>query len=212
MRSAASRSAAISEVLAEPVAAAEQPKRREALSRIFAAFMEEKNIRWGELVGGLLIVGCSIALVISFWAQIASQPLVKFARRTLREKFIAADLGVSGANIGIASTGTIVIDPLGTITGAANVIDSTSGTALKVANTNIGASGLTFQHITSGSVSNSTATGIFLDTTGALGGTNLTVGGTANLAPGQPQSASFGSYGVNTFDPRQMFFSLKVRF
>jgi hypothetical protein len=74
---AASRSAAISEVLAEPVAA-EPPKRREALSRIFAAFMEEKNIRWGELVGGLLIVGCSIALVISFWAQIASQPLIKF--------------------------------------------------------------------------------------------------------------------------------------
>ena len=40
--------------------------------------MEEKNIRWGELVGGLLIVGCSIALVISFWAQIAAQPLLKF--------------------------------------------------------------------------------------------------------------------------------------
>ena len=40
--------------------------------------MEEKNIRWGELVGGLLIVGCSIALVISFWSQIASQPLLKF--------------------------------------------------------------------------------------------------------------------------------------
>src|SRR5215208_87132 len=38
-----------------------------------------------------------------------TQPLVKFARRKLREKFIAADLGISGANIGIASTGTIVI-------------------------------------------------------------------------------------------------------
>ncbi|MGD9891389.1 MAG: LUD domain-containing protein, partial [Dehalococcoidia bacterium] len=38
-----------------------------------------------------------------------TQPLVKFARRRLREKFIAADLGISGANIGIASTGTIVI-------------------------------------------------------------------------------------------------------
>jgi len=50
------------------------------------------------------------------------------------------------------------------------------------------------------------------DTVGALGGTNLTVGGTANLVPGQPQSASFGSYGVNTFDPRQLFFSLKLRF
>lgn len=38
-----------------------------------------------------------------------TQPLVKFARRKLREKFIAADLGISGANIGIAATGTIVI-------------------------------------------------------------------------------------------------------
>ena len=48
------------------------PKKREALSRLFAAFMEEKNIRWGELVGGLLIVGCSVALVISFWSEIAA--------------------------------------------------------------------------------------------------------------------------------------------
>jgi L-lactate dehydrogenase complex protein LldF len=38
-----------------------------------------------------------------------TQPLVKFARKKLREKFIAADLGISGANIGIASTGTVVI-------------------------------------------------------------------------------------------------------
>src|SRR5205814_462496 len=30
-------------------------------------FMEESNILWGELVGGLLIVGCSIALVITLW-------------------------------------------------------------------------------------------------------------------------------------------------
>ena len=43
-----------------------------------AAFMEERNIRWGELVGGLLIVCCSIALVISFWSRIAEMPLVQF--------------------------------------------------------------------------------------------------------------------------------------
>ena len=48
------------------------------MSRLLAAFMEEKNIRWGELVGGLLIVGCSIALVISFWSEIAARPLLKF--------------------------------------------------------------------------------------------------------------------------------------
>jgi hypothetical protein len=31
------------------------------------SFMEQRNIFWGELLGGLLIVGCSIALVISLW-------------------------------------------------------------------------------------------------------------------------------------------------
>ena len=74
-----SREVAAAEALAEPVAPApEPPKKREAISRLLAAFMEEKNIRWGELVGGLLIVGCSIALVISFWSQIAARPLLKF--------------------------------------------------------------------------------------------------------------------------------------
>ncbi len=47
-------------------------------SEIFKAFLEEKNIRWGELVGGLLIVCCSIALVISFWSAIAERPFLKF--------------------------------------------------------------------------------------------------------------------------------------
>ena len=51
---------------------------RRPLIELLSAFMEEKNIRWGELVGGLLIVGCSIALVISFWATIAERPLFKF--------------------------------------------------------------------------------------------------------------------------------------
>ena len=45
---------------------------------MLSAFFEEKNIRWGELVGGLLIVGCSLALVISFWSSIAERPLLKF--------------------------------------------------------------------------------------------------------------------------------------
>jgi L-lactate dehydrogenase complex protein LldF len=38
-----------------------------------------------------------------------TQALVRFARRALREKFLRADLGITGANIGIADTGTIVI-------------------------------------------------------------------------------------------------------
>ena len=48
------------------------------LTQIMASFMEAGNIRWGELVGGLLIVGCSAALVVSLWSQIAHQPILKF--------------------------------------------------------------------------------------------------------------------------------------
>ncbi|MBI3839609.1 MAG: hypothetical protein HY288_16940, partial [Planctomycetia bacterium] len=51
---------------------------RPTLTDWLAAFMEERNMRWGELVGGLLIVCCSIALVVSFWSAIAERPLLKF--------------------------------------------------------------------------------------------------------------------------------------
>jgi hypothetical protein len=47
-------------------------------SKLLSAFMLEKNIRWGEVVGGLLIVSSSIALVVSFWEHIATRPLLKF--------------------------------------------------------------------------------------------------------------------------------------
>ncbi len=46
---------------------------------MFASFMEESNIRWGELVGGLLIIGCSVALVVSFWGSIAQKPWLQFS-------------------------------------------------------------------------------------------------------------------------------------
>jgi len=42
------------------------------------SFMEESNIRWGEIIGGLLIIGCSTALVVSLWAQISQIPVLKF--------------------------------------------------------------------------------------------------------------------------------------
>ncbi|HEU4837561.1 MAG TPA: hypothetical protein VFS90_24235 [Pyrinomonadaceae bacterium] len=42
------------------------------------SFMEESNIRWGEIIGGLLIIGCSTALVVSLWAQISEIPVLKF--------------------------------------------------------------------------------------------------------------------------------------
>ena len=40
--------------------------------------MEKRNIRWGEVVGGLLIVGCSIALVISLWDRLERIPYFQF--------------------------------------------------------------------------------------------------------------------------------------
>jgi len=49
-----------------------------SFSQLFNSFMEESNIRWGEIVGGLLIIGCSTALVVSLWAQIAQIPVLKF--------------------------------------------------------------------------------------------------------------------------------------
>ena len=54
------------------------PPPRKPFAKMFAAFMEEKNIRWGELVGGMLIVLCSTALVVSLWSQIAAIPVLKF--------------------------------------------------------------------------------------------------------------------------------------
>ncbi len=61
-------------VAAVPVAPAEPPRRGGSL----AGFMEERNIFWGELVGGLLIVGCSIALVLSLWRTLEQLPYAPF--------------------------------------------------------------------------------------------------------------------------------------
>ena len=54
-----------------------RPPRR-SVSEMLNAFMEESNIRWGEIIGGLLIIGCSTALVVSLWAQISQIPVLKF--------------------------------------------------------------------------------------------------------------------------------------
>lgn len=62
-----------------------EPKPRVTWGQMFGRFMEERNILWGELVGGMLIVGCSIALVISLWQtleQIPYFPLLLFAAIT----------------------------------------------------------------------------------------------------------------------------------
>src|SRR6266850_2554284 len=60
-----------------PAAPRLEPPRR-PFAEVLASFMEHSNIRWGDIVGGVLIVGCSTALVISLWAQISSIPALKF--------------------------------------------------------------------------------------------------------------------------------------
>ena len=57
-----------------PVAA---PPPQRSWAEMFAGFMEERNIRWGELIGGMLIVGPAIALVISFWEQLERNPYLQ---------------------------------------------------------------------------------------------------------------------------------------
>ena len=51
---------------------------RRSFAEMLAGFMEERNILWGELVGGMLIVGCSIALVISLWRTLEQIPYFPF--------------------------------------------------------------------------------------------------------------------------------------
>lgn len=66
-------------VIPHPAPPAPPPVPHRPFSQILASFMEQRNIRWGELIGGLLIVGCSVALVISLWSQIAQRPFLKFS-------------------------------------------------------------------------------------------------------------------------------------
>ena len=80
----------------------------------------------------------------------------------------------TGADTAFNSTGNtgmtlVVTDTVST----SNILATTTGTALNVANTTIGGEDLTFQSISA----NGAANGIVLNTTGALGG--LTVTGTA---------------------------------
>jgi hypothetical protein len=51
---------------------------RRSLAEVFGQFMHERNILWGELAGGLLIVGCSIALVLSLWRTLETLPYFTF--------------------------------------------------------------------------------------------------------------------------------------
>jgi hypothetical protein len=71
---------AAQDVAAPPTLEAPMPTRRvprRSLGEMLGAFMEEHNIRWGELVGGLLVVGSSLALVISLWNTLRQIPYMQ---------------------------------------------------------------------------------------------------------------------------------------
>ena len=60
------------EIQSTPALSSRSPPRppatpQRAFSEIIASFLADHNIRWGELVAGLLIVVCSIGLVVSLW-------------------------------------------------------------------------------------------------------------------------------------------------
>ena len=86
-----------------------------------------------------------------------------------------ATINFTGGGLAISTTGGAGFSATGggtvNVTGSGNTITSGSGTALNIANTTIGASGLTFQSISS----NGGANGIVLNSTGSGG---LTVSGT----------------------------------
>lgn len=93
-----------------------------------------------------------------------------------------ATIDITGGGLAITATsgGGFSASGGGTVTvqGSGNTIATTTGTALNVANTTIGASDLTFQSISANGATN----GIVLNTTGALGG--LTVTGTGGTGTG----------------------------
>jgi hypothetical protein len=60
--------------VAEPGPVPDAGPRRGVLTR----FMEDRNILVGELVGGVLIVGCSVALVLTLWRNLESLPYFPF--------------------------------------------------------------------------------------------------------------------------------------
>ena len=53
------------EEVAEEVVPPSPPAPRRSFAEMLAGFMEKRNIRWGELASGLLIVGSAVGLVVS---------------------------------------------------------------------------------------------------------------------------------------------------
>ncbi|WP_210255032.1 DUF4347 domain-containing protein, partial [Methylocapsa sp. S129] len=107
----------------------------------------------------------------------------------------------SGTGILLTDGGTV------NITGASNTLDTTSGTALDIANTTIGSSGVTFKSISDGTGTGSSGDGIILDSTGFSGGLTVTgdgstagSGGTIENKTGSSATSGAGIYLNDTAD------------
>ena len=87
---------------------------------------------------------------------------------------------VTNANAAFTATAGGTVSATQNNTSIVNTLNTTTGTALNVANTTIGASGLNFRSISS----NGAANGIKLDTTGASGGLTVT-GNSSGICGGQ---------------------------
>ncbi|HEX2255175.1 MAG TPA: Ig-like domain-containing protein, partial [Afifellaceae bacterium] len=103
----------------------------------------------------------------------------------------------SGTGFNATGGGTV------TVTGAVNTINSGTGSALNVANTNIGAADLTFQTISTTGVSANP--GIVLNNTGSLGG--LTVTGTGTVAGSGGTISNKSGNGITLTDTRDVSLS-----
>lgn len=104
--------------------------------------------------------------------------------------FTGGGLAITTTTTGFNATGGATAI---NVTGTGNTINAGTATALNVVSTTIGASGLTFQSISS---SGGSATGIILDSTGAGGG--LTVTGSGSASSGGTIANKTGSDGAFT--------------
>lgn len=108
-----------------------------SLGQSLAEFLAEHNIRWGELIAGLLIVVCSIGLVVSLWSTIT-----QLHRVIPSLIFLAGNAAIFGAGLYTlfrwrlpdTSRATLVIAtllvPLGILTGLSTGGDGESSVYL----------------------------------------------------------------------------------
>jgi hypothetical protein len=146
---------------------------------------------------------------------IFSQPITDTGAGIFLNANTGSTINFSGAltlNTGVNPAFTATGGGSVTVIGSGNTIVTTTGTALNVANTAIGASGLTFRSISAGTGAGSSGNGLVLDSTGtapANGGLTVTgnsaasTGGTIQHKTGADGSTTsgIGIYLNNTKNP-----------